>query len=48
MHPEDKHKFENKMFGVYNYDILANPDYARKFHYIPCEFKEERKQFIIS
>ena len=28
-------KFEGKMFGVYNYDILSNPDYARKFHYIP-------------
>ena len=39
---------DRKLHGVYNYDILANPAYARKFHYIPCEFKEDRQQFIIS
>ena len=33
---------DKKLHGVYNYDILANPAYARKFHYIPCEFKEDR------
>ena len=37
-----------KLHGIYNYDILSNPAYARKFHYIPCEFKEDRQQFIIS
>lgn len=28
----------DRLQGVHNYDILANPEYAEKFHYIPCVF----------
>ena len=41
-------KFEGKMFGVYNYDILSNPDYARKFYYIPSGLYGKREQYTIS
>lgn len=34
------------MVGVHSYDILANPDYAEAFSYIPCNVPN-RKDLII-
>ena len=32
---------------MHNYDILANPEYAEKFHYIPCVYPN-RDEYVIS
>ena len=37
----------DRLQGVHNYDILANPEYAEKFHYIPCIYPN-RDEYVIS
>jgi len=31
-------KDKRRLRGVHNYDILTNPDYSDKFHYVPCTY----------
>ena len=38
---------DQKMKGVHNYDILANPEYAGAYHYIPCIYPQ-RNDYVIS
>ena len=44
---EEGYKKPDRLQGVHNYDILANPEYAEKFHYIPCVYPE-RDKYVIS
>jgi hypothetical protein len=38
---------DGKLKGVHNYDILANPEYANAYHYIPCIYPQ-RNDLVIS
>ena len=35
------------MRSVHNYDILSNPSYSDRFHYIPCCY-DRRADYVIS
>lgn len=43
----EHNKKGNRLRSVHNYDILTNPTYSDKFHYVPCAY-EGREQYIIS
>ena len=36
-----------RLRSVHNYDILTNPTYSDKFHYVPCTYLD-REEYIIS
>lgn len=38
---------DRRLRSVHNYDILTNPTYSDKFHYVPCAYND-RDQYIIS
>ena len=42
-----EYKKPDRLQGVHNYDILANPLYAEKYHYIPCVYPN-RDEYVIS
>ena len=37
----------DRLQGVHNYDILANPEYQEKFGYVPCVYPN-RDEYVIS
>ena len=43
----DKHTKARRLRSVHNYDILSNPIYSDKFHYVPAVYPE-RSDYIIS
>ena len=43
----EKHIGARRLRSVHNYDILSNPFYSDKFHYVPAVYPE-RSDYIIS
>ena len=41
------YKKPERLQGVHNYDILANPAYQEKYHYVPCHYPG-REEYVIS